>query len=126
MICYPGLHLRNKGYLVTALRMDDGQQHQCRSCGKVFGQARALSNHLQHCRKSRNRFQQALAGTRRVWAEGEGSRKRAKFTHSTDAVSVGELGQSMMGDNSRDLIVSQLLDLSRNSLANAKIAATGN
>ena len=74
---------------------------------------------------SRNRFQQALAGARRVWAEDEGSRKRAKFTHSTDT-EVGELGQSMTGGNSRDVIVSQLFDLSRNSLPNAKIAATGN
>ena len=75
---------------------------------------------MRHCRKSQDWFQQALAGARRVWAENEDSRKQAKFTHSTDTDSVGELRQSMMGDNSRNLIVSQLFDLLRNSLADAK------
>lgn len=88
--------------------MDDGQQHQCRSCGKVFGQTNALSNHLRYCKKSRNRFHQALAGARRVWAVDEGSNKRAKFTHSIDTDSFGELKQSMLGESSSDLIVSQV------------------
>jgi hypothetical protein len=60
---------------------DYAQRNWCRSCGKGFTQANALSNHLRSCKKSRSQLHHALVGARKLWAEGRSARKRLKTTH---------------------------------------------
>lgn len=91
-------------------------QLQCRSCGKTFAQQNAFSNHLRFCKKNRSRLQTALAGARKVWAEGESSNKRSKLTHPSDPQDPAPLSNTTKGavrtvivQNSEDQIVSQLI-----------------
>ena len=81
----------------------------CRSCGKVFAQVNALSNHLRHCKTNRSRLHQALTGARRVWAEDQSARKRPKLTHSN--ASHQGLGNSVMVESqNKNFLVSEVVE----------------
>lgn len=91
-------------------------QLQCRSCGKTFAQQNAFSNHLRSCEKNKSRLQTALAGARKVWAEGQSRNKRPKLTHPSDPQDPAPLSNTTKGaictvlvQNSEDRIVSQLI-----------------
>jgi hypothetical protein len=91
-------------------------QLQCHSCGKTFAQQNAFSNHLRSCKKDKSRLQMALAGARKVWAEGQNGNKRSKLTHPSDPPDPALLSSTTKGairtvlvQNSEDRIVSQLI-----------------
>lgn len=88
-------------------------QLQCRSCSKTFVQQNAFSNHLRCCKKNKSRLQTALAGARKVWAEGQSGNKRSKLVHPSNPQDPAPLSNTTKGSlytvvvqNSEDRIVS--------------------